>query len=255
MPRIKSTNVIIIKPEHHSLWGKLDIACTELAMQQLSGKAFKLWARLCLNQNGQVRKLDADRYPEEFKELFAFGYLRRGAACDLLFTDDPTASEDAQLINQAWYDICTLYGKAPVDCNGDFSFVTRRLKEASLTTQTESVFIYWKAYFKELSESRSPSIQYPVRYDFATVLLWYLWDHFLFEPGDVLFVGKGGQNLHYNDAAVKAEIKALLRLNKAEHLVISKRTLEFWNKNFSARKIGVPPESIGEILRKRQTRN
>ena len=224
-------------------------------MELLSGDAFKLWVRLCLNQNGQIRKLDADRYPGEFDELFRFGYLRSGSSCDTIFTDDATEPGEAERINLAWYDICTLYGKRLMDCSGDFAFVNRRLKEACLTDQAESILLYWKVQFDELSAVRDPDNQYPIRYDFTIVLSWYLSDHFLFEPGDVLFVGREGQSLHYSHPAVKAKVKGMLCSNHSEYLTISGQNVHFWIERYSARKIGIPPETIGGVLRARQERN
>lgn len=241
--------VDISKCADYTLWGKLSVQAVNEAVEVLSAEAFKLWVKMAMNQDGYVYHL-GDTCPSEIiEELMDGGYLHPGSGDRMLFTDG--MSENDNLRFDAWWSVVDAYSGVAAE-SVEYKYIKHRLEIAGIQDEIESVLWYWQSRLQELSARREQSgrtIHNPIRYDFSVVLVWYLWEHFFFVEGDRLPL----DGLRYHDDMVQRRVLGARAERKTNIVKMQTANLPYWNDIFSKRKVEVPVEVIGNILRQRQT--
>lgn len=240
--------VDISKCADYTLWGKLSVQAVNEAAELLSAEAFRLWVKMAMNQDGYVYHL-GDACPAEIiDELVDGGYLHPGNGDRMLFTDGMGAKDG--LRPDAWWGVVDSYSGVAAE-SAEYMHIRHRLETTGILDEMESVLWYWQSRLKELAarrEQSSRTINNPIRYDFSVVLVWYLWDHFFFVEGDRLPL----DGLRYHDDAVQQKVLRARSARKANVVKMQVANLPYWNDVFSKRKVEVPTEVIGDILRQRQ---
>lgn len=248
---ISTVKVEIRKARSDNLWGKLDIKATMAAMG-LSGEAFKLWVRLALNQDGFISTIDRGQFNSELSELLDAGYLIASDSAMLLFIEEGGCDNVQENQPLQWDEVYSLYNKTVRNTEQDLEYVTERLTIASIEDELDSVLTYWVSKYPDLASSRPAKAKNALRYDFAKVLVWYLWEHFTFELGDVVVVGKEGRRIRCHNDAVKARIVDGAKARSIESVTMQERNIQFWQDAFAKRQIELSLSDIGDIIRARK---
>lgn len=229
-----------------TIWGKLGVEETKLAAERLSGGAFKAWVLLALNQDSYTWIGDLES--RTLHELADYGYLIPFDDGNYLFRPDGEV-EDSDTPAE-WGKIAELYGSSS---RQDFEWVRSKLTAAYLDDRMQDILTYWAEKYHSLQEIDHSKTRNHLKFDFAIVLVWWLWGNFRFQVGDVLEFGQDAKLLRYHDAMFKANIqdgahkRGLTALTMNEEKVVA-----YWNKNFAAEKFEIPLESIAKILKNRR---
>lgn len=227
-------------------WGRLSVEETKLAAERLSGDSFKTWVLLTLNQDGYVWCGDLE--PRTFQELADYSYLIPLQGGNYLFRPNGEAGDIDTPAE--WGRIAELYNSSSQQ---DLNYVRDKLKSACLDDRMEDILSYWAEKYHALQELDHSKARNRLKYGLSVVLVWWLWDNFRFQIGDVLEFGKDAKSLRYHDSMFKANIqegahkRGLSALPMCEESVVA-----HWNKNFAAKKFEMPLESVGKILKLRK---
>ena len=89
-----------------------------------------------------------------------------------------------------------------------------------------------------------------MKYDLSVILVWWLWDNFHFEPGDVLEVGKGAKLLRFHDEAFKIRIQNSAHNREITKICMDEKATGIRNAALAAKKFEIPLENIAKILYK-----
>lgn len=229
------------------LWGKLGITETHTAAERLSGDAFKAWVLLALNQDGFVWRGDLE--PRTFHELSDYGYLTTLGEGNYLFQPDGELGDVD--VSAEWSRIADLYGSSGQQ---DLSYVRDKLRSAYLDNRMEDILDYWAEKYMALQEVDHSRARNRLRFDFSVMLVWWLWDHFRFQLGDVLEVGEGAKLLRFHDAALKTRIQTIAHGHKNASFNMTEANVGTWNTVFADKKFEVPIECVAKILKSREIR-
>lgn len=222
------------------------------AMSRLSGEAFKLWVRLALNQDSYVSTLDSGKFDRELSELLDVGYIIATDSAMLLFVEDGDYDDAQENRPLQWGEVYSLYNMTMRNSEQDLEYVKERLTATGLEDEVDSVLAYWKSNYNDLVSSRPAKAKNALRYDFAKVLIWYLWDHFTFEIGDVVIVGKDGRRIRCHSDTIKSRIVDGAKTRNIETVTMQEHNIEFWRDAFAKRQIELNTNDIGDIIRVRK---
>lgn len=226
-------------------WGKLGVGETKLAAERLSGDGFKAWVLLSLNQDGYVWCGDLE--PRTFRELADYSYLIPFQDGNYLFRPDGEAGDTDTPVG--WDKIVELYGSSSQQ---GLNYVRDKLNVACLDDRIENILSYWAEKHRFLQEIDHSKTRNCLKFDFAVVLVWWLWDNFRFQLGDVLEFGQDAKLLRYHDSMLKFNIQDGAHKRKLTAVTMStEETVAYWNKNFSAKKFEIPLESVAKMLKNR----
>lgn len=225
-------------------WGRLSVEETRLASKRLSGEAFKIWVSLALNQDGFMWCGDLEASTR--RELSDYGYLFQLDDGNYLFRPDGEV-EDAD-IPAAWEKIIELYGP---NSRQDWIHVRNKLQAAYLGDRTEEILSYWLKKYKELQEIDHSKARNRLKYDLSIVIVWWLWDNFRFQPGDVLEVGQGAKLLRFHDSMFAVTIQDGALKRGITKIRMNEKASDFWNSKLSSKKVEIPIESVAKILKNR----
>lgn len=228
------------------LWGKLGVEEARTAAERLSGDGFKAWVLLALNQDGFVWQGDLE--PRTVYELLDRGYLTPFGDGNYLFKPDGEPGDVD--VPAEWSKIADLYGSSNQQ---DLSYVRDKLKSACLDDRMEDVLVYWTEKYGALQEVDHSRARNRLRFDFSVVLVWWLWDHFRFQPGDVLEVEEGAKLLRFHDISFMDMIQNGVRKRRITKIVMDEAAVKIWNNALETRKFEVPLECVGKILKNRDS--
>ena len=228
------------------LWEKLGIEDTRTAAERLSGDSFKAWVLLSLNQDGYIWQGDLE--PHTFHELSDYGYLTAFDDGSYLFQPDGEP-EDFD-IPAEWLKIADLYGSSSQQ---RLSYIRDKLQSACLDYRMEDILIYWVAKYRQLQEIDHSKARNHLKYDFSVLLVWWLWDNFRFQPGDVLEVGEGAKLLRFHDTAFKDKIQNGVRKRKITRINMDEAAANTRNNALAAKKFEIPVECAAKILKSRNS--
>lgn len=237
---------IEVNQTNPQLWGKLGIEEARTAAERLSGGGFKAYVLLALNQDGFVWQGDLE--PRTVYELADCGYLTSFGDENYLFQPDGEP-EDVN-VPAEWVRIAELYGSSGQQ---DLSYVRDKLRSACLDDRMEDILTYWAEKYGALHEIDHSRARNRMRFDFSVVLVWWLWDHFRFQPGDVLEVGEGAKLLRFHDAALKTRIQTIAHGHKNASFNMTEANVSTWNTVFADKKFEIPLELVGKILKNRNS--
>lgn len=229
-----------------TLWGKLGVEETRIAAERLSGDGFKAWVLLALNQDGYIWKEDLER--RTFHELSDCGYLTAFGDGSYLFRPDGEP-EDFEMPAE-WGKIAALYSSSGQQ---DFRCVRDKLQSACLDDRMQDILAYWAKKYRSLQELDHSKARNHLKYDFAVMLVWWLWDNFRFRLDDVLEVGDEAKRLRFHDGAFKSKIQIGVCERKITKIHMNEAAANFWNTEFAARKFEIPLECVAEILKNRNS--
>lgn len=243
--RLEDILKIEINQTSPATWGRLGIKETKLAAERLSGESFKSWVLLALNQDGYAWSGDMER--RTFQELSNYGYPTPLQGGNYLFRPDGEP-EDCD-IPAGWEKIVSLYGSCGQQ---DLSWVQNKLQSVCLDDRIEDIIAYWSEKYHSLQELDHSKARNHHKFDFAVLLVWWLWDNFRFQSGDVLEIGEGARLLRFHDNAFKSKIQTGVRDRKITKIHMTDAAANIWNTAFSAKKVEIPLDIVGNILRLRQ---
>lgn len=228
------------------LWGKLGVEEARTASERLSGDAFKAWVLLALNQDGYVWQGDLE--PRTFHELSDYGYLTTLGDGNYLF--QPNGEPEDVDVPSEWVRIADLYGSSG---RQDLRYIQGKLRSACLDDRMGDILTYWAEKYGALQEIDHSRARSRLRFDFSVILVWWLWDHFRFQPGDVLEVGEGAKLLRFHDATFKVRVQATITGKKSPEFHITNEAVNTWNTAFADKKFEIPLECVGKILKNRNS--
>lgn len=243
--RLEDILKIEINQTSPATWGRLGIEETKIAAERLSGDSFKSWVLLALNQDGYAWSGDMER--RTFQELSDYGYLIPLQGGNYLFRPDGEP-EDCD-IPVGWEKIVSLYGSCGQQ---DLSWVRNKLQSAYLDGRIEDILAYWSEKYHALQELDHHKARNYLKFDFAVLLVWWLWDNFRFLEDDVLEVGEGAKLLRFHDSAFKSKIQIGVCERKITKIHMTEAAANIWNAAFSAKKVEIPLDIVGNILKSRQ---
>lgn len=236
---------IEINQNSPQLWGKLGVTETRTAAGLLSGDGFKAWTLLALNQDGYIWRGDLE--PGIVRELADHGYLVLLGNEAYLFQPDGE-QEDVDTLDE-WSKIADLYGSSGQQ---DLSYVRDKLKSACLDDRLKDIIVYWAEKYKALQEIDHTKARNLLRFDFSVLLVWWLWDNFRFQPGDVLEVGEDAKLLRFHDISFIDMIQSGVRKRRITRIVMDEAAVKIWNNALFAKKFEIPLEYVGKIIRERK---
>lgn len=226
-------------------WGRLSVEDTKLAASRLSGDGFRSWVLLALNQDGFVWCGDLE--PRAFQELLDHNYLIQLQEGNYLFRPDG----DAGGIDTPaeWDKIAELYGSSGQQ---DLNYVRTKLESVCLDDRIEDILSYWAEKYRTLQELDHHKARSHFKFDFAVLLVWWLWDNFRFQPGDELEVGPDAKLLRFHDTAFKDKTQRESRNRQMTVAHIQDSNCKYWNTAFAEKKFEISLESVGKILKQRK---
>jgi len=236
---------IEVNQNHPELWGKLGVQEARTAVEKLSGDSFKQWVLLALNQDGYIWSGDLE--PRTFHELTDYGYLLPLDNGNFLFLPDGEAG--GYDIPAEWGKITGLYGSTGQQ---DLFYIRNRLKAVCLDDRLEDILTYWAEKYSALQKIDHSKARNNLKYDFSVAVTWWLWDNFRFQSGDVLEVGEGAKRLWFHDDAFKSKIQTGVRDRKITQIIMTEAAANYWNTAFAARKVEIPLDIVGKILKARK---
>ena len=183
------------------------------------------------------------------------GYLIAPDGAMLLFVEDGDCDNVQENQPLQWGEVYSLYNKTMRNSEQDLEYVTERLTIAGIEDERDSVLTYWASKYPDLASSRPAKAKNALRYDFAKVLVWYLWDHFTFELGDVVVVGKEGRRIRCHNDTVKARIADGAKSRSIESVTMQECNIQFWMDAFAKRQIELSLSDLGDIIRARKIRS
>ncbi len=227
------------------LWGKLGIQETRAAAEKLSGVGFKTWVMLSLNQDGYVWSGDLE--PHTIQELVDYGYLYPLNDGDYVFLPDGDAGEYD--IPAEWGKIAGLYRS---NKQQDLYYIKGKLDAVGLADKIGSILVYWIEKYDALQWIDHSKARNHLRFDFSVLLIWWMWDNFTFEVGDVLEFGEDAHTLRFHDDECKSFIVSGVQKRKITKLEMQPDILPYWNRIFAERKFEMPLNVVGKILKSRR---
>jgi hypothetical protein len=228
-------------------FGTIGIKQAEDAMAYLSGGAFKLWVKLCLNQNGFIASIPSDH--QGIDELIQYGYL---IELDGKMTFSSSGDAGCVLGDYQFNGLFERYSVADGAYSREAEYIMSQLEKLDMTNEMQVFTDYWKSQFDSLHAEWSDSVKNQLRYDFMKIATRYLHSHFEFQYGDII---KDALKLRYSDEKFRASVYFALQEHETKDIPIGgSKNIALWNDALKDGKFDLSIGCAAQIIAARKVK-